>query len=72
MDKRGPAKRLDRKDHFTITVISTHGEPMEAIEDLPEDMQCHVVGMPRDWVRTFRHVANAIATYLAAHLEPGH
>ena len=29
MDKRGPAKKLDRKDHFTITVISARGEPME-------------------------------------------
>ena len=45
---------------------------MAAIEDLPEDMQRHVVGMPHDWVRSFRHVANAIVTYLAAHPEPGH
>ena len=45
---------------------------MAAIEDLPEDMQRHVAGMPRDWVRTFRRVANAIVTYLAAHPEPGH
>ena len=46
--------------------------PMAAIEDLSEDMQRHVVGMPRDWVCTFRRVANAIVTYLAAHPEPGH
>ena len=29
MDKRGPAKRLKSKDHFTITVISAKGEPLE-------------------------------------------
>ena len=29
MDKRGPAKRLDRKYHFTIMVISARGETME-------------------------------------------
>ena len=51
---------------------------MAAIEDLPEDMQRHVVGMPRDWVRTFRRVANAIvmirgiryAGYDYGHLSP--
>ena len=46
--------------------------PMAEIEDLPPDMQRHVVGMPRDWVRVFRHVANAIVSYLAAHPEPRH
>ena len=46
--------------------------PMAAIEDLPEDMQRHVVGMPRDWVRTFRCMGNAVAAYLATHLELGH
>ena len=44
--------------------------PMAEIEDLPPDMQRHVVGMPRDWVRVFRRVANAIVTYLYAHPEP--
>ena len=29
MDKRGPAKRLKSKDHFTFTVISAKGEPLE-------------------------------------------
>ena len=29
MDKRGPAKKLGKKDHFTITVISARGEPLE-------------------------------------------
>ena len=45
---------------------------MAIIEDLPEDMQHHVVGMPRDLVRIFRRVANAIVTYLDAHPEPRH
>ena len=29
MDKRGPAKRLKSKYHFTFTVISAKGEPLE-------------------------------------------
>ena len=29
MDKRGPAKRLKSKDHFTFTLISAKGEPLE-------------------------------------------
>ena len=44
--------------------------PMAEVEDLPPDMQRHVVGMPRDWVRIFRRVANAIVHYLDAHPEP--
>ena len=45
---------------------------MAEIEDLPPDMQRHVVGMPRDWVCVFRRVATAIVSYLAAHPEPRH
>jgi len=45
---------------------------MAVVEDLPVDMQCHVVGMPRDWVRTLRRVGNAVVSYLATHPEPGH
>ena len=45
---------------------------MAAVEDLPEDMQRHVVGMPRDWVHTFQCVDNAVVAYLATHPEPGH
>lgn len=45
---------------------------MEAVEDLPIDMQRHVVGMPRDWVRALRRVAKAVVAYLASHPEPGH
>ena len=44
---------------------------MAAIEDLPIEMQRHVVGMPHDWVYTFRRVANAVVTYIAAHPKPG-
>ena len=44
---------------------------MVAVEDLLVEMQRHVVGMPRDWVRTFRRVANAVVAYLAAHPELG-
>ena len=46
--------------------------PMAEIEDLPPDMQRHVVGMPRDWVRVFRRMATAIVSYLDAHPEPRH
>ena len=45
---------------------------MEVVEDLPIDMQSHVVGMPRDWVRTLRRVAKVVVAYPAAHHEPGH
>ena len=49
----------------------THRVPMAAVEDLPIEMQRHVVGMPRDWVRTFKRVANAVVAYLVAHPKPG-
>ena len=45
---------------------------MEVVEDLPIDMQRHVVGMPWDWVHTLRRVAKAVVAYLVAHPEPKH
>lgn len=48
-----------------------HQVTMIAIEDLPEEMQCHMVGVPRDWVCILRHVANAVVNVLASHPEPG-
>ena len=44
---------------------------MIAIEDLPEEMQRRVVGVPWDWVRILWRVANAVVNLLAAHPESG-
>jgi len=43
---------------------------MVAIEDLPEEMQRHVVGLPRDWVQLFWWVA--IVLFLSAHPKQDH
>jgi len=48
-------------------VSLTHQVPMIAIEDLPEEMQRRVVGVPRDWVLILRRVTNAVVNFLAAH-----
>jgi hypothetical protein len=42
---------------------------MVEVEDLPEAMQRHVVGVPRAWVRLFQHITNAIVRYHDTHLE---
>ena len=47
----------------------THQGPMVAIEDLLEEMQQHVVGVPQDWVRLFQCVAIAIVYFLVANPE---
>lgn len=50
----------------------THQVPMVEIEDLPEEMQRCVVGVPRGLVRLFQRVSNASVFFLAAHPEPDH
>ena len=41
----------------------THRVPMVQVEDLPEAMQCQVVGVPQAWVRLFRRLARAVVTF---------
>ena len=41
----------------------THRVPMEQVEDLPEAMQCQVVGVPQAWVRLFRRLTRAMVCY---------
>ena len=41
----------------------THRVPMAQVKDLPEAIQCQVVGVPRAWVRLFRQLARAIVCY---------
>lgn len=48
----------------------THQVLMVVVEDLPEEMQHHVVRVPQDWLHVLQHVANAVVTFLAAHPEP--
>jgi hypothetical protein len=43
---------------------------MVQVEDLPEAMQRQVVGVPRAWVRLFRHLANTVVHYHETHLAP--
>jgi hypothetical protein len=43
---------------------------MVQVEDLSEAMQRQVVGMPRAWVRLFRHLANVVVFYHDTHLVP--
>lgn len=43
---------------------------MIIVEDLPEEMQRRVVGVPRDWVQILRRVANPLVNFLTAHPEP--
>jgi len=47
----------------------SHQVPMIAIEDLPEEMQHHMVGVPGDSMQIFRCVANVVVYLLAYHPE---
>ena len=51
------------KSIHTSFVRLTHRVPMAQVEDLPEAMQRHVVGVPRAWVRLFRQLARAVVTF---------
>jgi hypothetical protein len=33
--------------------LLTHNVPMDIVGDVPIGMQCHVMGVPRPWVRLF-------------------
>ena len=48
-------------------VRMTHQVPMIALENLLKEMQRRVGGVPWDWVWLFRHVANVVVYFLAAH-----
>jgi hypothetical protein len=44
-----------------------HIIPMVQVEDLPEEMQQQVVGVPHAWVRLFWHIVNSIVCYHDMH-----
>jgi len=58
-DTEATATEIERTLHAVQRnlVRLIHQVPMVAIEDLPEEMQRHVVGLPRDWVQLFWWVA---------------
>ena len=70
-DVKGAAAETERVLHVVQRnlVRVTHQVTMVAREDLPEEMQCHVVGVPWDWVWLFMHVSNVAIYFLAAHVE---
>jgi hypothetical protein len=45
----------------------TRTVPMIEIEDLPPSMQTHMVGLPRTWVRLFKHLGRDVYDYNKAH-----
>ena len=47
------AERMLQSIHMNF-VLLTHRVPMAQVEDLPEAMQCQVVGVPRALVWLFR------------------
>ena len=51
----GEAERALRRIERNFTEL-TRTVPMIEIEDLPPSMQTHIVGVPRTWVRLFRHL----------------
>ena len=54
----------------TNFVHLTHRVPMSQVEDLPEAMQCQVVGVPQAWVRLFCRLSRAIVCYHDQHPPP--
>jgi hypothetical protein len=54
--------RIERNfTELTRTVL------MIDIEDMPPSMQNYMVGLPRSWVRLFRHLGRAVHDYNRAH-----
>ena len=51
----GEAERALGRIERNFTEL-TRTVPMIEIEDLPPSMQTHMVGLPRTWVRLFRHL----------------
>jgi hypothetical protein len=62
----GEAERALRWIEQNFTEL-TRTVPMIEIEDLPPSMQTHMVGLPRTWVRLFRHLGRAVYDYNRAH-----
>jgi hypothetical protein len=62
----GEAERALRRVERNFTEL-TRTVPMIEIEDLPPSMQTHMVGLPRTWVRLFRHLGRAVYDYNRAH-----
>ena len=56
------AERMLQSIHTNFVSLK-HRVLMAQVEDLPEVMQRHVVGVPRAWVRLFRWLARAIVTF---------
>jgi hypothetical protein len=62
----GEAERALRWIEQNFTEL-TRIVPMIEIEDFPPSMQTHMVGLPRTWVRLFRHLGRAVYDYNRAH-----
>jgi hypothetical protein len=62
----GEAERALRQVEQNFTEL-TRTVPMIEIEDMPIPMQRHMVGLPRTWVRLFRHLGRAVHEYNRAH-----
>jgi hypothetical protein len=62
----GEAERALRQIEWNFTEL-TRTVPMVEIEDLSPSMQTHIVGVPRTWVRLFRHLGRAVHDYNRAH-----
>jgi hypothetical protein len=65
----GDAERVIQNMQGNLSHLM-HMIPMVQVEDLPEAMQRQVVGVPRAWVRLFRHLTNAIVCYHDMHPGP--
>jgi hypothetical protein len=62
----GEAERVLRQIERNFTAL-TRTVPMVEIEDLSPSLQTHIVGVPRTWVRLFRHLVQAVFEYNRAH-----
>jgi hypothetical protein len=65
----GEAERVLQNMQGNLSRL-THRIPMVQVEDLPEAMQRQVVGVPRAWVRLFRHLTNVVVCYHDTHPAP--
>jgi hypothetical protein len=65
----GEAERVLQNVQGNLSRL-TQRIPMVQVEDLPEAMQRQVVGVPRAWVRLFRHLTNAMVFYHETHPVP--
>ena len=49
--------------HMNFICLTRHKVPMAQVEDLPEAMQCQVVGEPQAWVRLFQQLSRVVVCY---------